>query len=169
MGTRLAGANRIRNAEHKHKDTRSEFIADQEHPSRFIQATSAVFQPEFLPSQVGFENFVVDGEPKYRSASRPAGATAVMAVLAPTQCKLLTGPAAASAQLLLAIAAFSGLVYKRSACASMMQRDCFDCNTEFRRLHIGHLNIRNDRTRYGAWMSASKWCHQRLLMSVVWE
>ncbi|DBA99322.1 TPA: hypothetical protein ACH3X3_011928 [Trebouxia sp. C0006] len=37
-----------------------------------------------------------------------------MAVLAPTQCKLLTGPAAASAQLLLAIAAFSGLVYKRS-------------------------------------------------------
>jgi len=55
VGTRLglAGANRIRNAEHKHKDTRSEFIVDQEHPSRFIQATSAVFQPEFLPSQVG--------------------------------------------------------------------------------------------------------------------
>lgn len=35
------------------------------------------------------------------------------------QCKLLTGPAAASAQLLLAIAAFSALVYKRCVVQSI--------------------------------------------------
>lgn len=52
----------------------------------------------------------------YRSHRRyvaPSGATAMMAVVQPAQCKLLTGPAAASAQLLLAVAAFSVLLYKR--------------------------------------------------------
>lgn len=57
---------------------------------------------------------LLNGYRSHRRYVAPSGATAMMAVVPPAQCKLLTGPAAASAQLLLAVAAFSVLLYKRS-------------------------------------------------------
>ena len=80
------------------------------------------------------------------------------------QCKLLTGPAAASAQLLLAIAAFSALVYKRCGMHSIMS---LHYPTDHLSPSADIVNNRSAPTRSGVWMSASKWYHQLLLTFAV--